>query len=70
VGKAVADGKIDMANHKEIFLQELSAFDNAEEVTETLFANLQGELEAVLPEQRQEVMARIDTEHILEELWK
>lgn len=67
--KAVESGKLDLTQHRSVFLESLEPFERATEFTDKLLCDLNAELEAVLPEQRKAVLDSIDTQKLVEELW-
>jgi len=55
--------------HRNIVIESLETFPNAEQFADDWLEGLNEELRAVLPEQREEVFRRIDTDSLTEELW-
>lgn len=66
--RAVESGNTDLSGHREIIVDSLSAFDNAQQFTDDLLSRLQAELDNVLPEQRTRVIRRLDVNTLTEEL--
>lgn len=70
MAKAVEGGKTDLSQHRDIIIDHLSVWPQVEQWTDNLIMQLQGELDNVLPEQRQTVFDRADLTKLVEELWK
>ncbi len=70
ISKAVSEGQTDLTKHRDIVIENMSAFKKGKEIAERMLDNMQHELSATLPEQHQAVLARYTTEQIVEELWK
>ena len=68
LSKSVEGGQTDLEKHRSVILQNLEPFQNAAEWTDNLLARLQPEINYVLPEQRQSVFDRLDTDKLSEAL--
>jgi len=69
VRKSVEGGKLTLTDHREIFVDHLGVWPNAERFTDKLLNRMQEEIANVLPEQYEQVWQRYSADQLSEELW-